>query len=64
MPQPSRFRDPEQRRLPHDARADGTSARELAVHRLGDDEPEVVRQAVAEPLPPVRGAIGMAERRP
>jgi hypothetical protein len=31
------------------------------MHRLGDDETEVVREAVRKPLKPVRAAIGMIE---
>ena len=36
--------------------------RKLAVHSLGDDEPNVMCKAVIEPPAPVRGGIGMAER--
>ena len=31
------------------------------MHRLGDDEADVVREAVIEPLAPVRGGVGMTE---
>ena len=33
------------------------------MHGLGDDEAEVVGEAVFKPLTPVRGGIGMTERR-
>ena len=32
------------------------------MHRLGDDEPQVVGEAVCEPLTPVHCGIGMTER--
>ena len=52
---------PEQRRLPHDV-GRRYVGRELTMHGLGDDEAEVVCEAVRKPLMPVRGGIGMTER--
>ena len=51
----------EQRHLPHDV-GPRYVGRELTMHGLGDDEAEVVREAVRKPLMPVRGGIGMTER--
>ena len=45
--------DPEQCDLPHDLRR-RHAGRELSLHGLGDDEAEVVRQAVVEPPAPMR----------
>jgi hypothetical protein len=36
--------------------------RELTMHGLGDDEPDVMCEAVRKPLMPVRRGIGMTER--
>ena len=52
---------PEQRHLPHDV-GPRYVGRELTMHGLGDDEAEVVGEAVRKPLTPVRGGIGMTER--
>ena len=52
---------PEQRHLPHDV-GRRYVGRELTMHGLGDDEAEVVCEAVRKPLMPVRGGIGMTER--
>ena len=51
----------EQRHLPHDV-GRRYVGRELTMHGLGDDEAEIVREAVRKPLMPVRGGIGMTER--
>src|SRR6516165_4518537 len=48
----------EQRHLPHDV-GKGYVGRELTMHGLGDDEPEVVGETVRKPLAPVRRGIGM-----
>jgi hypothetical protein len=52
----------EQYRLPHNVSI-RYFGRQLTIHGLGDDEPDVVREAVYEPPMPVRGRIGMTERR-
>ena len=52
--------NPEQRDLPHDIRR-RHAGRKLAVHGFGDDKAEDMREAVVEPLAPMRGRIGMAE---
>ena len=52
---------PEQRHLPHDV-GPRHVGRELTMHGLGDNEPEVVFEPVRKPLPPVRGGVGMTER--
>ncbi len=62
IPQPSRFLDGEQRRLPQDLPR-GHPGRELSPHSLRDHEPEVVSQAVVEPTAPVTRGVVMAERR-
>jgi hypothetical protein len=49
-----------QRDLPHDIRR-RHAAGELAVHRLGDDQAEVVGEPVVEPVAPMRRRIGVAE---
>ena len=60
-PQPSRFLGPEQRRLPDDV-GFRHAGRELALHRFGDDEADVVREAVIEPPAPVRNCgVGTTE---
>src|SRR5262249_44336851 len=51
----------EQRHLPHDVGPRYVGG-ELTVHGLGDDEAEVVGEAVRKPVTPVRGGIGMTER--
>ena len=51
---------PEQRHLPYDFGL-RYAGRELTMHRLGNDEAEVVGEAVRKPLTPVRGEIGMGE---
>ncbi len=51
---------PEQRRLLDDVDF-RYAGRELAMHRLGDDEADVVREAVIKPLAPVRGGVGLTE---
>ena len=53
----------EQRRLPDDVGL-RHAGRELALHRFGDDEADVVRKAVIEPLPPVHRWVGMTEGGP
>jgi hypothetical protein len=53
----------EQRNLPHDV-GFRDAGRELAAHRLGDDETDTVRKAVVQPLAPVRGGVGVYRRRP
>jgi hypothetical protein len=52
---------PEQRHLPHDV-GPRYVGRELTMHGLGDDEPDVMCEAVRKPLMPVRSGIGMTER--
>ena len=52
---------PVQRHLPHDV-GKWYVGRKLTMNGLGDDEPEVVCEAVREPLTPVRGGIGMTKR--
>ena len=52
----------EQRGLPHDVRR-RPARREQAMHRLGDDEAQVVREPVGEPPAPMFGRIGIAEHR-
>jgi hypothetical protein len=52
---------PEQRHLPHQVGRTHVG-RKLTMHGLGDDEAEVVREAVRKPLTPVRHGIGMTER--
>ena len=52
---------PEQRHLPCDF-ALRYAGRELTMDGLGDDEAEVVGEAIRKPLMPVRGGIGMSER--
>jgi hypothetical protein len=54
---------PEQRRLPYDV-GFRCAGREPALHRLGDDEADIVREAVIEPLAPVRGSVGMTKGGP
>src|SRR5262249_5737887 len=51
----------EQRHLSHDVGPRYVGG-ELTMHGLGDDEAEVVGEAVRKPLTPVRGGIGMTER--
>jgi hypothetical protein len=51
----------EQRHLPHDFGLRYV-CRELAMHGLGDDQAEVVGEAVSKPSMPVRRGIGMTER--
>src|SRR5271165_4085675 len=51
---------PEQRRLPYDV-GFRCAGREPALHRLGDDEADVVLEAVIKPLAPVRSGVGMTE---
>ena len=51
---------PEQRRLPDDV-GFRNSGRELAMHRLGDDEADVVREYVIKPAAAVRGGVGVTE---
>ena len=52
---------PEQRHLPHDV-GKRYIGRELTMHGLGDDEPEVVGEAVRKPLTPMRSGIDMTDR--
>jgi hypothetical protein len=52
---------PKPRDLPYDVGRRHVGGK-LAMHCLGDDEPDIVGEAVLEPLAPVRGGIGMAER--
>jgi len=52
---------PEQSHLPYDFGL-RYAGRELTMHGLGNDEAEVVGEAVRKPLMPVRGEIGMGER--
>src|SRR5262249_36196020 len=52
----------EQRHLTHDV-GKRYVGRELTMRGLGDDEPEVVGEAVRKPLSPVPGGIGITERR-
>ena len=52
----------EQSDLPHDIGLRNIDC-ELTMHRLGDDEADVMGKAVREPLLPVRRGIGMRERR-
>jgi hypothetical protein len=52
---------PKQRRLPHDVGLRHAS-RELTLHRLGDDEADVMCEAVIEPLASMRGGVRVAER--
>jgi hypothetical protein len=52
---------PEQRHLPHDV-GSWYVGRELTVHGLGNDEPEIVGEAISKPLTPVRDRIGITER--
>jgi hypothetical protein len=51
---------PEQRHLSHDFRPRYVGG-ELTMHGLGDDETEIVGEAVRQPLMPVRGGIGMTK---
>jgi hypothetical protein len=51
----------EQRHLTHDV-GKRHVGRELTMHGLGDDEGQVVLEAVRKPLTPVRRRIGMTER--
>src|SRR6516225_598950 len=52
--------DPEQRDLPHDIRRQH-AGRELAVNGFGDDKTQDMREAVVEPLAPMRSRIRVAE---
>ncbi len=51
---------PVQRDLPDDVRR-GHVGGEFTKHRLGDDQAEIVGQAVIEPTAPMRGRVGVAE---
>src|SRR6201987_6250196 len=51
---------PEQRHLLHNVRK-RYIGRELTMHGLGDDKPEVVAEAVRKPLTPVRSGIAMTK---
>src|SRR5262249_30172315 len=55
--------DPEQRDLPHDIRRPH-AGRELAVNGFGDDKTQDMREAVVEPLAPMRSRIRVAEDGP
>ncbi len=51
---------PVQRDLPDDVRR-GHVGGEFTIHRLGDDQAEIVGQAVVEPTAPMRGGVGVTE---
>jgi hypothetical protein len=51
---------PEQRHLPYDV-GPRYVVRELTMHGLGDNEAEIVCEAVRKPRTPVHGGIGMTE---
>src|SRR5215467_4215467 len=55
--------DPEQRDLSHDSRR-RHAGRKLAVNGFGDDKAQDMREAVVEPLAPMRGRIRVAEDGP
>ena len=54
--------EPEERDLPDDL-GGWHARRELAPHGLGDDQVEIVGQALLQPPTPVSGRVGMAEDR-
>ncbi len=59
-PQPSRFRARYSAICPTTF-AGGTSAASSPYTRLGDDQAEIVSQAVVEPTAPMRGGVGVTE---